>query len=101
MTKMPRLGLILTLGWTTSCAPQRDTPCEKIADEVRGILEACGVTFQDYNDELGSQCTAELEDSYDCLLLCYRDASCEAIELEDPAGHEVFDDCTSACVFTD
>src|SRR5262245_54764188 len=72
----------------------RDTRCEQIADQIRGMLESCGVTFAHYQDDLGSECTDRVEAIDECLLGCYEKGSCS--EYEDPGAP--FRSCAAACV---
>ncbi len=92
------LFFCLLLELCAGCAPQRDTRCEQIADEVRGLLEGCGVTFHDYQDELGSQCTGELEEIYECLFVCYESSSCAAFEVTDTEASQAFRTCVGSCL---
>jgi len=89
------LGLLV--GLVIGCH-QRSTRCEQIADEVRGMLQDCGVTFENYDDELGDQCTERLEAVYECYLTCYQNASCEAVFGSDYTDNKLLHDCTIDCV---
>lgn len=90
-------GFAVAVAVITGCEQRLDTPCERLAAEARGILEDCGVTFHDYPDDLGTPCTESAIAAHECLLSCYKDASCEAILFEDEAASDALVVCTIAC----
>lgn len=91
------LGLVFAAITITACE-QAETPCEQTSAEVRGILQECGVRFEDYPANLGSPCTDTLQNIYGCYLDCYQEASCEAILFEDEAGYLAFNECRRSCL---
>ena len=90
-------GLAVAVTFVTGCEQKGDTSCERLAAEARGILEACGVTFHDYPDNLGTPCTDSVREVQECLLACYENASCEVILGDDEPAFEAFIACTVAC----
>src|SRR6185437_11075382 len=91
------LPLLASLGFVSACS-SRGTRCEQIADEIRGMLEACGVTFAHYGDSLGSECSDSIQTLDECLLGCYQNGSCsEYLTDEVLEGSNPFRNCLKTC----
>jgi len=90
-------ALLCVLAASVVGACRSYAPCEQAQEQVRTVLESCGVAVANDQQEVKGECTQKQQATEECIVGCYAKASCADILAQDDAGYTALPYCAADC----